>query len=250
MRCVAKRCCTSESASSGRLYCQVSVVKAGRARCAGSPVPGSAAPSASGRSSLVTYTLSSSGDCCSRVQSSSALGMLARRAQARRAADGADHRFGLAEEGEHLVLGAVVVGLVRGGADGRHQPLRAPVAERDQHQRLGQRHGTDDGADVDPEAARAPGWRDRPRVPAAMPRRRIQTAAFPPHPGFPDEFMFIQLPVDHSNASAAASRPRIGIRWAAVPIVGVGNSGGAPARTGILRDFGFVCLSAEGGSFA
>ena len=54
------------------------------------------------------------------------------------------------------LLPAVVVGSVRGGADPRHQPLRAPVAQRGQQQRLRQCHGTHDGAHVHPEAARQP----------------------------------------------------------------------------------------------
>ncbi len=88
-----------------------------------------------------------------------ALAVLAQRMQARRIADGMHHRLGLGEEGQHVVLDAVMAHLVRRLADARHQPLRAPVAERHQQQRLDQRDGADDGADVDPEAPHARGGR-------------------------------------------------------------------------------------------
>jgi hypothetical protein len=62
---------------------------------------------------------------------------------------------GLGEECEHVVFDAVVVDLVRGRAHLGHQPLDRPIAQPDQQQRLHQRHGADDGADVDPEAPHA-----------------------------------------------------------------------------------------------
>src|SRR3954462_1321312 len=69
--------------------------------------------------------------------------------------------------------------------------------------------------------------------------RADSNGGFPATSGDPDEFMFIQLPVDHSNASAA-DRPRIGIGLARRPDRWVSEIlARAPDAGGILRDFGF-----------
>jgi hypothetical protein len=81
--------------------------------------------------------------------------VFAGRMQAGRIADGANHRVGLGEECEHVVFHAVVVDLVRGRAHLRHHALDGPVAQCHQQQRLHQRDGADDGADVDTKAAHA-----------------------------------------------------------------------------------------------
>jgi hypothetical protein len=83
------------------------------------------------------------------------LAVFAGRMQAGRIADGANHRVGLGEECEHVVFHAVVVDLVRGRAHLRHHALDGPVAQCHQQQRLHQRDGADDGADVDTKAAHA-----------------------------------------------------------------------------------------------
>lgn len=68
---------------------------------------------------------------------------------------------------------------------------------------------------------------------------------FPATSGDPDEFMFIQLPVDHSNASAAG-RPRIGTRLARRSDRWVsGIQAGAPGATGFCATSAFLCVIAR-----